>query len=195
MPRPRGSAELVESRRHRGLALLDDGRSLNEVGRLLACAPSSVMRWRDARRRGGRKALKVGASPGRPPKLHGGERRRLDKILLRGAMDYGYATDLWTTTRIAKVVEREIGFRWVVETEQIDFPGRIEGDIGPAGCVFGSIVALMHPYFADGNSHFVVAAGRCIGQRNTYRAGLCASCASAPSVTAAATSGNQTGQQ
>ena len=109
MPRPRGSAELVESRRHRGLALLDDGRSLNEVGRLLACAPSSVMRWRDARRRGGRKALKVGASPGRPPKLHGGERRRLVKILLRGAMDYGYATDLWTTTRIAKVVEREFG--------------------------------------------------------------------------------------
>lgn len=107
MPRPAGSAELLEDRRHRALALLDEGRSLNEVGRLLDCAPSSVMRWRDARRRGGRSALRVRTSPGRPAKLRARQHRRLGKILLRGAMAHGYATDLWTTTRIAEIIERE----------------------------------------------------------------------------------------
>jgi transposase-like protein len=58
MPRPKGSADLLEDRRKRALALLDAGHSLNEVGRRMGCNASSVMRWRDARRRGGTKALK-----------------------------------------------------------------------------------------------------------------------------------------
>ena len=33
MPRPKGSADLLEDRRKRALALLDAGHSLNEVGR------------------------------------------------------------------------------------------------------------------------------------------------------------------
>src|SRR5438093_7406503 len=69
MPRPKGSADLLENRRHRALTLLDAGRSLNAVARLIGCAASSVMRWRNRRRRGGAKALKVRFSPGRPPKL------------------------------------------------------------------------------------------------------------------------------
>src|SRR5712691_7620205 len=48
MPRPKGSADLLEDRRKRALALLDAGHSLNEVGRRIGCHPSSVMRWRDA---------------------------------------------------------------------------------------------------------------------------------------------------
>jgi hypothetical protein len=43
--RLKGSAAVLEARRHRALRLLDQGRSLNEVARLLDCAPSSVMRW------------------------------------------------------------------------------------------------------------------------------------------------------
>jgi hypothetical protein len=38
------------------------------------CNASSVMRWRDARRRGGTKALKVRFSPGRPWKLKAAQR-------------------------------------------------------------------------------------------------------------------------
>jgi hypothetical protein len=53
MPRLKGSADLLEDRRRRALALLDDGLSLNEVGRQIGCNPSSVTRWRDARRHGG----------------------------------------------------------------------------------------------------------------------------------------------
>jgi transposase len=109
MPRPKGSAELLEDRRRRALALLDEGRSLHEVSDLVRCAASSVMRWRDARRRGGSRALKVRSSPGRPAKLAGRHRDRLIRLLLRGAMAHGYGTDLWTTSRIAAVIEREFG--------------------------------------------------------------------------------------
>ena len=109
MPRPKGSADMLEFRRRRALALLDEGRSLNEVARLLGCAPSSVMRWRDRRRRGGVKALKVGASPGRPSKLTAVQRRQLIRLLLRGAMAHGYTTEVWTTGRITEVIEEHFG--------------------------------------------------------------------------------------
>jgi transposase-like protein len=63
--RPQGSAKVLEARRRRALSLLDQGRSLNEVGRKLGCAPSSVMRWRNIVQRHGPAGLAVRFSPGR----------------------------------------------------------------------------------------------------------------------------------
>jgi len=107
MPRPQGSADLLEDRRRRALALLDTGLSLNEVGRRIGCAASSVLRWFQARRRGGRNALQVRFSPGRPPKLGPTQRRRLVLLLLQGPIVHGYRTNLWTTARIAALIQRE----------------------------------------------------------------------------------------
>ena len=105
--RLRGSAELLEDRRRRALKLLDEGLSLNETGRRIGCAASSVMHWRDMRRRGGRKALRVRSSPGRPPKLPLRACLFLLKVLLEGAMANGYPTQLWTTARIGEVIRRK----------------------------------------------------------------------------------------
>lgn len=107
--RPKGSAELLEDRRRRALRLLGEGRTLNDVARLITCAASSVMRWRNEWRKRGKKALKVRFSPGRPLKLPRGQRQRLIVLLLKGAMANGYSTDLWTTARIAEVIERHFG--------------------------------------------------------------------------------------
>lgn len=112
MPRPKGSADLLEDRRRRALALLDTGLSLNEVGRRIRCAASSVLRWFMARRRGGPDALRVRFSPGRPPKLGETQRRRLVKLLLQGPLAHGYPTNLWTTARIAQLVQREFGVQY-----------------------------------------------------------------------------------
>jgi transposase len=120
-----GSAELLEDRRRRALRLLDEGRSLNEVARLIDCAPSSVMRWRDRRRRGGEKGLKVRISPGRPPKLSLTRCRKLLQLLLRGAMASGYSTQLWTTARIAEVIRK----RFRVEYHR-DHVGRLMHRLG-----------------------------------------------------------------
>src|SRR6266852_585694 len=112
MPRLKGSADRLEDRRKRALALLDSGYSLNEVGRRIGCNASSVMRWRDTRRRDGAKALKVRYSPGRPWKLDQVQRKRLVELLLQGPIAHGYRTNLWTTARIAEVVQQEFAVRY-----------------------------------------------------------------------------------
>ena len=104
--RPLGSAKVLEARRRRALSLVARGLSLNEAARKLGCAPSSVMRWQDAVQRHGPAGLAVRFSPGRPPKLRAGERRRLVTILLKGALAQGYITDVWTTSRIAAVIRK-----------------------------------------------------------------------------------------
>lgn len=107
MPRPFGPAELIENRRHRALDLLDKGSSINEVGRMIGCAASSVMRWRDSRKNDGPAGLKVKFSPGRPLKLSSKDRKKLFKLLLKGAISSGYATELWTTARISEVIKNK----------------------------------------------------------------------------------------
>ena len=104
--RPKGSADVLEERRRRALALLKRRLSLNEVARQLGCAASSVMRWRNAFDGGGPAALKVRPAPGRPPKLTARQQQRLVSVLLKGAMAHGYRTELWTTARIAEVIAR-----------------------------------------------------------------------------------------
>ena len=123
--RPKGSAELLQYRRRRALELLDEGRSLNEVARIIGCEASSVMRWRDARAEGGEEALKVRFSPGRPPKLSAKQKRKLEEMLLAGPLAHGYRTDLWTTARIAEVIERVFGV-----TYHRDHVGRLLHQMG-----------------------------------------------------------------
>jgi transposase len=112
MPRPKGSADLLEDRRRRALAFVDSGCSLNEAARHIGCGASSVMRWYDARRRGGEQALRVRFSPGRPHKLKASQEARLIKLLLKGPLARGYRTNLWTTKRIALLIEEEFGVRY-----------------------------------------------------------------------------------
>ena len=110
--RPKGSADVLEDRRRRALALLKRRLSLNEVARKLGCAASSVMRWRNAFRHRGPAALKVRPAPGRPPKLTARQQQRLVTALLKGAMAHGYRTELWTTARIAEVIEKTFGIQY-----------------------------------------------------------------------------------
>src|ERR1700693_3100604 len=102
-----GSTRVLRGGRPPPLSLVARGLSLNEAARKLGCAPSSVMRWQDAVQRHGGAGLAVRLSPGRPPKLRAGERRRLVKMLLKGALAQGYTTDLWTTSRIAGVIRKK----------------------------------------------------------------------------------------
>ena len=104
--RPPGSAKVLEARRRRAMTLLDEGRSLNEVARKLGWAASSVMHWRDAREERGEEGLRVRSTPGRPPRLTPAQKARLVKLLLKGAPAHGHRTDVWTTPRIAELIER-----------------------------------------------------------------------------------------
>jgi transposase len=94
------------------VALVRQGLSLNAAARRLGCAPSSVMRWMRVHRRHGDDGLKVRPAPGRPRRLTASQEARLLRQLLRGALAHGYGTDLWTTQRIAEVIERLFGVRY-----------------------------------------------------------------------------------
>jgi transposase len=105
--RLKGSAKVLEARRQRALQLLQDDISLHEVARQIGCHPSSVMRWRDRLRLLGEAGLKVGSSPGRPPRLSVQQRKRLLTDLLKGPGAFGWRTEVWTTARIAQLIKSE----------------------------------------------------------------------------------------
>jgi len=110
--RPHGSPRDLEKRRHKVIALLRKKLSLHEIARKIGCHASSVLRWRDAWRRGGRAALNAKPAPGRPPFLSLKQRNQLAMLLSQGAMAHGYRTELWTTQRIAALIEREFGVKY-----------------------------------------------------------------------------------
>lgn len=105
--RPQGSPQELERRRLRAVALLEEGHSQAEVARRVGCHPSSVTRWRAAMERAGPEALRPKPACGRPPKLTAQDKARLVQYLLEGPMEHGYHTDIWTTKRMAELIERK----------------------------------------------------------------------------------------
>lgn len=110
--RPHGSPEQLEKRRRRAMELLRKGMSLSAVAARVGCSPSSVVLWRDTYRRRGDPGLRARPAPGRPPKLEASERRSLTRLLLRGASSCGFPTDLWTTRRVAQVIQERFGVEY-----------------------------------------------------------------------------------
>lgn len=93
----------------RAAELLLEGRGIREVARLVKAVPSSVFRWKQDLEEGGLEALRAKPHPGRPARLTAEQKQELEEILLRGAEAAGYATDLWTLSRVAKVIEGRFG--------------------------------------------------------------------------------------
>ena len=110
--RPRGSPQSLEERRRRVVAFLKQKLSLHEIARRIGCHASSVLRWLNALRAGGQAALKAKPACGRPPRLTAKQKARLVRLLAHGAMAHGYRTELWTTQRIAELIERRLGVRY-----------------------------------------------------------------------------------
>lgn len=110
--RPHGTAQQLENRRRRAMALLRAGQTYRSVARTVKASLSSVVRWYQAYRHKGLKALRARPSPGRPSRLSKQQRERLRRLLVAGAVKAGYGTDFWTLRRIAKLIERQLGVRY-----------------------------------------------------------------------------------
>lgn len=110
--RPHGSQAALEVRRRRAIALVDQGVPVRHVARKIGCSHSSVIRWRDAVSRHGPSGLTAKPIPGCPPKLTARQKQRIPRLLLRGALAWGFRTDLWTTARIADVIHRALRVRY-----------------------------------------------------------------------------------
>jgi len=110
--RPIGTAEELERRRRRAVALLDKGRGVREVAGMVGASPAAVTRWRQAYEKRGKAGLCAKPHPGRTAKLSLKQRRKLIRLLKRGSEQHGYRTELWTLKRVAEVIRKQFGVRY-----------------------------------------------------------------------------------
>lgn len=113
--RPQGSPKVLERRRQRAIELLNKGLMPVEVAQRIGVNRRSVRRWNAAFRKKGTQGIAAKPASGRPPRLKTREKARLEKILLKGAKAEGFLTDLWTCSRIAKVIVKYFDVRYHVD--------------------------------------------------------------------------------
>ena len=109
--RPKGSAQELAARRLIAAKLLQEGKGIREVARLVGASPSSVHGWKQAMAKDGPEALRAKPHPGRPAKLTSEQRVELEQLLLEGPLEAGFPTDLWTLGRVAQVIEQQFGVK------------------------------------------------------------------------------------
>ena len=104
----------LEERRVKGVKMIvEGGLSEHEVARKLGVSQAAVSKWHGAYRDGGGyDALRSRAHTGRPSRLDDGRLQDLPSILLKGAEQYGFSTDMWTGERVARVIEEVYGVRY-----------------------------------------------------------------------------------
>ena len=110
----RGTKRLAElrKRRYQAARLFQKGERQATVARLLRVSRQSVSRWYRQWLQGGTPDLRGSTRAGRPPRLQRDQRARVRKALLEGARAQGWATDLWTLPRVAKMIESVTGVHY-----------------------------------------------------------------------------------
>lgn len=101
----------LEQRRLRAARLLRRGYTEAEVARLCEVSRQSVNRWAGHLSDGGKAALRA-KRLGRPATLDATKRAKLVRLLKEGALAQGFATELWTLSRVAEVIARHFGVRY-----------------------------------------------------------------------------------
>ena len=104
--------EKLEKRRLEAAELLRQGIHQAEVARRVGVHRQSVSRWAQELEQGGQPALRKAGRAGRRPRLHPEDLRRIEKGLKRGPEALGYETSLWTSRRVADLIERECGVKY-----------------------------------------------------------------------------------
>ena len=92
--------------------LLRQGVSQSEVARRLRVHRQSVIRWARQLAQAGRVGLKKAGRAGRKPRLTGEQLKRLQQALKRGPERSGYASGVWTTSRVRALIEEQCGVRY-----------------------------------------------------------------------------------
>jgi transposase len=110
--RTTGSPQVLEYRRRLAIARIQDGYFTREVADFLGVDPSSVRRWLAAFRRHGGDALAARPVPGRPAKLTGTQEKIVRRWLDDKPTEHGFATELWTASRAAQLIEQEWGIHF-----------------------------------------------------------------------------------
>ena len=96
----------LEHRRRRAVAAVAEGNKPATVAKVLGVDRGTVYRWlRMARRPHGLDAKPLH----RDPALSDPQLRQLEQLLLQGASRHGWPNDLWTATRVQRLILRHFG--------------------------------------------------------------------------------------
>ena len=108
--RPKGSAAELERRRRRAVQLVEAGESPTVAARILGVTTSSLHRWR----RMARQADGLVARPvsGAKRRLSDSQLTQLDKLLRQGAAAHGFPNELWTSERVAQLIQAYFGIEY-----------------------------------------------------------------------------------
>lgn len=105
--RSRRDPVALEKRRLKAAKLFAKGISQADVARECKVSTAAACVWYRTWKRDGKEGLRSKGSTGPVSRLREEDRKKIVRILRRGAHAAGYATDLWTLSRIAKVI-REV---------------------------------------------------------------------------------------
>ena len=110
--RSQGSAPELERRRKLAVARVNEGYSQQEVAVFLGVHRGTVSRWVCTARERGTDALKAKPTPGRPRKLTARQEKTVLSWIAKPPTSFGFATDLWTSRRLAALIEGRLGIRF-----------------------------------------------------------------------------------
>src|SRR4051795_9624261 len=107
------TSEQREERRLTAATLLRQGQlSQADIARHVGVSRASVCRWAATLAQEGPRGLEARPIPGPSPRLDEKAWARLGRLLDRGAVAAGFATERWTLERIAALIEREFGVHY-----------------------------------------------------------------------------------
>ncbi|HSV98823.1 MAG TPA: winged helix-turn-helix domain-containing protein [Sedimentisphaerales bacterium] len=110
--RARRDFDELENRRKKATQLFRKGKRQADVARQLGVSRQSVSRWFEAWKQRGARAWRRAGSPGRNCRLTDAQQKGVERALLMGAQANGFHSNLWTLSRVARVIERQTGVRY-----------------------------------------------------------------------------------
>jgi transposase len=110
--RPTGSSTELEARRRLAVRRVGEGWKQKDVAAFLGVTERAVRGWVAAHREAGDDGLKAVPHPGAAPRLSARREKSVLSWLSKSPLAFGYETDLWTTRRLAEVVEKKFGVRF-----------------------------------------------------------------------------------
>lgn len=93
-------------------AMFEKGLRQKDVVEELGVSKASASYWYRRWKEGGKEALRARQALGPPRRLSPEQLEELEKELLQGPRAHGYATELWTLSRIAQLIEKRFGIRY-----------------------------------------------------------------------------------
>lgn len=92
--------------------LHEKGWKQKDIAEALGVTEGAVSQWLKKAREQGVEALKHKSPPGAAPKLSKQQFAQLPALLERGAEAFGFRGQVWTTERVAQMIQQQFGIKY-----------------------------------------------------------------------------------